>query len=94
MAQNVINSTISTPGARFMVIDMKNLDLNTPLRRYEHMVIKISSLLQEVIDEYNLLDLVHDGRVYIEIQKCIYGLLHAGILPHKLLQEQLSLDGY
>jgi hypothetical protein len=58
------------------------------------MVINLSSLPQEVIEEYNLLELARDGRVYIEIQKCMYGFPQAGILTTKLLQRRLALDGY
>jgi hypothetical protein len=76
VANIIINSTISTPGARFLVIDIKNFYLKPPLVRYEYMVINLNSLPQEVIDDYNLLDLVHDGRVYIKIQKGVYGIFH------------------
>jgi hypothetical protein len=58
------------------------------------MVINLSSLPQELIDEYNLLQLAHDGRLYIEIQKGMYGLPQAGILAKKVLQRRLALDGY
>jgi hypothetical protein len=65
---------ISTKGARFLVIDIKNLYLNTPLGRFEYMLINLSSIPQEIINEYNLLELAHDGRVYIAIQKGMYSL--------------------
>jgi hypothetical protein len=58
------------------------------------MVINLSSLPQEIIDEFGLLELAHDGRVYIEIQKRVYGLPQAGILANELLQRRLALDGY
>jgi hypothetical protein len=51
------------------------------------MAIKLSSFPWEVIDEYNLPELAHDGRVNIKIQKCMYGL-------NELLQQRLSLNGY
>jgi hypothetical protein len=35
-----------------------------------------------------------DGKVYIKIQKGIYGLSQAGTLANKLLQRRLDLDGY
>jgi hypothetical protein len=47
------------------VIDIKNFYLDTPLERYEYMVITMASLPQEVIDEYNLDDLAVDRKVYI-----------------------------
>jgi hypothetical protein len=92
--KNLINSVISTLGAKFLVIDIQNFYLNTPLRRFEYMVINLSSIPQETIDKYNLIELAQDGNVYIEIQKCMYGLPHAGILANKLLQRNLAKDGY
>jgi hypothetical protein len=58
------------------------------------MVINLSSLPQEIIDEFGLLELAHDGRLYIEIQKGTYGLPQAGILASELFQRWLALDGY
>jgi hypothetical protein len=85
-AKILINSVISTKGATFLVVDIKNFYINTPLRRLEYMVINLSSLPQEIIDEFGLLELAHDGRVYIEIQKGMYGPPQVGILANKLLQ--------
>jgi hypothetical protein len=56
--------------------------VNTPLERYEYMVVIMASLLQEVIDGYSLDDLAVEGKVYIEIQKGMYGLPQAGILAN------------
>jgi hypothetical protein len=50
-ANMLFNSTISTSGARLLVIDIKNFYVNAPLERYEYMVIMMASLQQEVIDE-------------------------------------------
>jgi hypothetical protein len=93
-AKNLINSVISTPGAKFLVIDIKKIYLNTPLGRFEYMVINLSSLPQETIDKYDLLNLAQDGKVYIEIQKGMHELPQAGILDNKLLQRNLAKDGY
>jgi hypothetical protein len=90
----LINSVISTLGAKFLVIDIQNFYLNTPLRRFEYMVINLSSLPQETIDKYDLIKLSQDGKVYIDIQKGMYGLPHAGILANELLQHNLAKDGY
>jgi hypothetical protein len=40
-AKILINSVISTLGAKFLVIDIKNFYLNTPLGRFEYMVINL-----------------------------------------------------
>jgi hypothetical protein len=93
-AKILINSVISTQGTTFLVIDINNFYLNTPLGRYEYMVINLASLPQETIDKYDLNKLAQDGKVYIEIQKDMYGLPQAGILANKLLQRNLAKDGY
>jgi hypothetical protein len=92
-AKNLINSVISTLGAKFLVIDIKNFYLNTPLGRFEYMFINLSSLPQETIDKCDLIELAQDGNVYIEIQKGMYGLTQAGILANELLQLNLAKDG-
>jgi hypothetical protein len=58
------------------------------------MVINLSSLPQETIDKYDLFTLAKEGKVYIEIQKGMYGFPQAGILANKLLQLNLAKDGY
>jgi hypothetical protein len=58
------------------------------------MFINLSSLTQETIEKYNLIELSQDGKVYIEIQKGMYGLPQAGILTNELLQRNLAKDGY
>jgi hypothetical protein len=58
------------------------------------MVINVSWLSQETIDNYNLIELSQDGKVYIEIQKGIYGLPQEDILANELLQHNLAKDGY
>jgi hypothetical protein len=93
-AKILINSVISTLGAKFPVIDIKNCYLNTSFRRFEYMVINLSSLPQETIDKYDLIKLAQDIKVYIEIQKGMYGLPQADILANELLQHNLAKDGY
>ncbi len=85
------NSVISTPGARYV----KNCYPNTPMTRYEYVKIKIDSILEEIIVEYNLCKKVTSNRyVYIEIQKGMYGLPQAGILAQQLLETRFNAQGY
>jgi hypothetical protein len=51
MAKILINSVISYQGAKFLVIDIHNFYLNTPLGRFEYMVINLASLPQEAIEK-------------------------------------------
>jgi hypothetical protein len=92
-AKILINSVISTQGANFLVIDINNFYLNTPLGRFEYMVINLASFPQETIEKYDLNELAQDRKVYIEIQKGMYGLPQAGILANELLQRNLAKDG-
>jgi hypothetical protein len=62
-AKILINSVISTLGAKFLVIDITFFYLNIPLGRFEYMVINLSSLPQETIDKYDLIELSQDGKV-------------------------------
>ena len=91
----LLNSVISTKGAKFMSIDIKNFYLNTPMARYEYMRLKIAELPQDFIDEYKLHDKTAKyGYVYLEIQKGVYGLPQAGILTQKILEKLLNVKGY
>jgi hypothetical protein len=93
-AKVLINGVISTLGDKFLVIDIKKYILEHPLVRFEYMVINLWSLPQETIDRYYLIELAQDGKVYIEIQKGMYGLPQVGILANELLQRNLAKNGY
>ena len=58
------------------------------------MKIPIDLIPMEVINEYKLLPLVHDGHIYMEINKGMYGLPQAGLLANKLLAKRLAKHGY
>ncbi len=91
----LINSIISTAGAKFMTMDIKDFNLNTPMARYKYMRLHIADMPEDVIKYYNLRDkATPDGYVYCEIQKEMYGLPQAGIIAQKLLKEQLQKHGY
>ena len=51
-------------------------------------------LPEEIIAKYNLLNIVHNGWVYIKIKQGMYGLKESGVLANKLLKEQMSTYGY
>jgi hypothetical protein len=58
------------------------------------MKMSLSLFPKEIVDKYNLGALAVDGRVYMEIRKCIYGLKQAGLLANQLLQNHLTPFGY
>jgi hypothetical protein len=93
-AKLLFNSVISTCDARFGTFDIKNFYLNNPMARYEYMWIPLKCIPQCIIDQYNLLPLVHNGKVLVEIRKGMYGLPQAGIIAHTRLVTHLALHGY
>jgi hypothetical protein len=62
--------------------------------RNEYIRLPLSVFPQEIIDAYNLLPLLHNGYIYMTIQKGMYGLPQAGILANKLLTKRLAPHGY
>ena len=86
---------VSTPGANFMSIDIKNFYFHTPMPRYEYMRLKLSDLPDDVIRHYNLENIVtKDGYIYTELSIGMYGLPAAGILAQQLLENSLNKEGY
>ena len=91
----IMNSVISTKGARCMMIDLKDFYLNTPMERPEYMRLKLSDIPEEIIVQYKLRDIAtSDGYVYTEITKGMYGLPQAGIIAQVLLENRLGKHGY
>ena len=93
-AKTLINSTISTEGARFMSIDIKDFYLNNDMDRYEYMKIPIKLIPEEIMTLYNLQDRIHKGYVYVEIRKGMYGLPQAGRIANDKLVPILDAAGY
>ena len=71
----MLNSVISTQGAKFMTIDIANLYLATPMELYKYLKLKLSALSTEIILEYKLWDIATpDGSVYVKVRKGMCGL--------------------
>ena len=91
----LLNSIISSPGAKFLTIDIKNFYLNTPMERFEYMRLKLSDLPEDFVERYNLEPKSDkNGQVYIKICRGMYGLPQAGLLVQQLLEEWLNAKGY
>ena len=91
----LLNSVISTPGAKFMTIDISNFYLNIPMDRYEYMRMKLNMFPDDVIEEYNLyVNVEPNGYVYIEVRNDMYGLPQTCLLAQKLLAKRLAKHGY
>jgi hypothetical protein len=71
-------------------MDISNFYLNTPLNRPEYMRPPIKIIPQEIIDKYNLNDIVGNGCVYTRIGISMYRLPLAGKLANDLLSKRMS----
>jgi hypothetical protein len=88
VAKILFNSIILMRGARFMMIDISNFYLMTPLKRPEYIRMKIDNLPDEIVNKYKLRAMVNKlGMVYIEVTKGMFGLPQAGLLTNKLLKQ-------
>jgi hypothetical protein len=68
LVKTFLNSVISTRGAKCVMVDIKDFYLNTPMKRYEYMRIKITDIHLEIIEEYKMHEIVtDDGYIYCEI---------------------------
>ena len=94
-AKLLFDSVVSTPGAKFMTMDISNFYLMTPLPRPEYLHLKLSDIPEEIISEYRLTLLAEkDGSIYVLIQIGMYGLPQAGLLANELLEKCLNKHGY
>ena len=57
-----------------MVADIKDFYLNTEMKRYEYMKLKLDIIPEEIVLQYKLREVASDGWVYLEIRKGMYGL--------------------
>ena len=93
-AKLLINSVLSTKYAKFLTADLKDFYLGTPMDRYEYMRIPIAMIPEVIIEQYNLRPLIHNGHVYVEIRRGMYGLPQAGRLANDQLIKFLAPHGY
>jgi hypothetical protein len=90
-----LNSVISTKGACYCTIDLKDFYLMTPMACPKYMRMKLKDLPAKFVELYNLTDKVDfNGCIHMKIQKGMYGLPQAGILAQELLKKCLNKHGY
>ena len=80
-AKLLLNSIISTPGAKFFTMDIKNFYLMTPLPRLEYVRLKLEDMPKAIIEHYGLREkATPEGAVYVAIKRGMYGLPQTGLL--------------
>ena len=77
-----------------MTMDIKDFYLNTPMDRPEYMRIPIDVIPPDIWQQYNLEAIAHNGFVYVEINRSMYGLPQAGQLANDELVPYLATHGY
>jgi hypothetical protein len=91
----LVNSIISTPNAKCLMMDIKDFYLRTLMQCPEYMCLKLTDIPEEVIEHYNLKELAtSDGYIYCKVTKGMYGLPQAGIIAQDLLVTRLGEHGY
>ena len=69
-AKIVLNDVVSTDNAKAACMGVKNFYLVTPMNNpseWEYMKIPLHLIPDEIIKQYNLMQLAHNGNVYVEI---------------------------
>ena len=90
----LLNSVVSTVGARFLTADIKDFYLGTPLPRPEYLRIPLKFIPDAVIVERNLAQFKHNGSILFQVNKGMYGLPQAGLLAQDRLINHLATHGY
>ena len=90
----LINSVISTPHAKWMTIDIKNMYFMSEMKNAEYMRFPIDLIPPEIMEQYKLQDKIHNGFVFCKIKRGMYGLPQAGLIAQELLAKRLGEHGY
>ena len=93
-AKILFNSVLSTKNSKFMSIDIKDFYLNNEMDNFQYMHIPVHVIPKTIMELYNLQPLVHNGKVYVEIRKGMYGLKEAGAIANQKLVPILAKAGY
>ena len=80
---------LSQKGAKFITYNIRNYYLETPLYYPKYVNIKLTEIMYNFIDEYNIHEFVHYGWVYLEARNGVYGLYQSGSLANTFLEERL-----
>ena len=75
-------------------MDIKDFHLNTDLPRPEYMMIPFTLIPSVIVEQYNLLPLLHNGYIYVEINMGMYDLPQAGRIANDELVPYLAKHGY
>ena len=81
-----MNGVVSTPGAIFAGGNVKDFDLNTPLKRNRYGKVRSKYIPEETFRKHYLEQYIEDdGWLNFDIGKGMYGIPEAGRLANDLL---------
>ena len=66
----LLNSVVSTTGANFMAFNVSNFYLNTPMRCYEYVKMRLANIPDKVVKVYKLHEnekVTNDGFIYVKV---------------------------
>ena len=90
----LLNSTISTKGAKMATGDISNMYLYSFLDECEFVRFKVDQIPPEIITHYQQENNIHNGFLYAKVKKAWYGLKQSGKIAHDDLVEHLAKYGY
>lgn len=90
----LLNAVLSTRGAKFMTIDLKDMYLQSTLEQDEYVAIPVNEIPEASMTRHNLHDKVRNGRVYFRVPKAMYGLPQAGYVAQQDLGKLLRANGF
>ena len=90
----LLNSVLSTPGAKFATLDIKDFYLQSDLPEPEYLMVPFSLFPPDIVKFYQLQDKVCNNMVYGKVVKAMYGLPQSGRIAHDDLVAHLALGGY
>ena len=94
-AKCVFDSVVSTPGAKFLLEDIKHFYLNNIFPDPVFMRVPLKIIPQEIIGTYDLKALVdYQGWIYIRIEKGMHDLKQADIIANQELVKHMAPFGY
>ena len=76
-----LNSVISDAwkGTSFVSVDITDHYLQSSIHSYHYMRVSLKYVTTEIHREYDIMNIVEKGYVYIKIRKRMYGIKEAGI---------------